>query len=151
MSDIEPEHNGLQPELNGSQPEHNGSQPEHNGSQPDPVLLGEITPDRIPLGPCRIAIEPDADALRRGDITIVGLTPRKSNLADHMFGVLGGGAMLCFRISTFLRILERLQKGFLFRFQFEVGGHFRLEREASELELAHPGRPVRKRRGSASQ
>ena len=130
MSDIEPEHNGLQPELNGSQPAHNG----------------------IPPGPCRLVLEPDDDAMRRGEIAIVGLTPRISNLADHIFRVLGKDVMLCFRITSFLPLLERVQQGFLFILQFEMGGHFRMvERELSELELADPSRPVRKRRRSASQ
>ena len=98
---------------------------------------------------CRVGlggIEPDADAM--GGISIVGLTPRISHLADHLFGVLGGDVMLCFQIATFLPTRERLQKGFRFRFQFELGGRFRLQREARELELADRGR---KRRRSASQ
>ena len=90
-----------------------------------------------------MVIEPDAHAMRRGDISIVDLTPRISNLADHIFGVLGGDVMLCFWIATFLPTRERLRKGLRFRFQCEVGGHFRLQREASELELAHTGRKRR--------
>ena len=90
-----------------------------------------------------MVIEPDADAMRRGDISIVDLTPRISNFADHLFGVLGGDVMLCFWIATFLPTRERLRKGLRFRFQCEVGGHFRLQREASLLELAHPGRKRR--------
>ena len=93
-----------------------------------------------------VATDEDADPI--GGVSSVGLKPRISHLADHIFGVLGGDAMFCFRIATFLPTRERLQKGFRFRFQFELGGRFRFQREARELELADRGL---KRRRSASQ